>query len=317
MRKKYFTKLTLAVLLLLPFSFVATSCLDDDSEFEEQVRIDDQKINEYLTDNNIVAQKHNSGIYYRKLTENNTGTSLNRGNVVSFYYTISLFDGTVLQSISKENGDKPLQFCLLSNTMVPEGVDYGISLMKVGEKYQFFVPSYLAYGSYSCAYFQVNSNFIVDIEVTDVETENDLFERQIDSIQKYADLKYPGRYEKMPSGLFFIDSIPGTGFRPFVGSRVDIDFTRKYLNDSIITSATGVSFFLDHFQAVQGLEQGIKLMKEGGYAILLMPAKLGFNESLCIIPQKVRKELLYDRVITSEVEPYSILKYVVRLRNTN
>jgi FKBP-type peptidyl-prolyl cis-trans isomerase len=107
------------------------------------------------------------------LTENNTGTSLNRGNVVSFYYSISLLDGTVLQSISKENGDKPLQFCLLSNTMVPEGVDYGISLMKVGEKYQFFVPSYLAYGSYSCAYFQVNSNFIVDIEVTDVETEND------------------------------------------------------------------------------------------------------------------------------------------------
>ncbi|HRR49191.1 MAG TPA: hypothetical protein P5293_04480, partial [Bacteroidales bacterium] len=116
MRKKYFTKLTLAVLLLLPFSFVATSCLDDDSEFEEQVRIDDQKINKYLTDNNIVAQKHNSGIYYRKLTENNTGTSLNRGNVVSFYYSISLLDGTVLQSISKENGDKPLQFCLLSNT---------------------------------------------------------------------------------------------------------------------------------------------------------------------------------------------------------
>lgn len=317
MRNKFFTKFTLAVLLLLPFSFVATSCLDDDSDFEEQVRIDDQKINKYLTDNNIVAQKHNSGIYYRKLQENNTGTSLNRGNVVSFYYTVSLFDSTVLQSISREKGDKPLQFCLQSNTMVPQGLDYGIGLMKVGEKYQFFVPSYLAYGSYSCAYFQVNTNFIIDIEVTGVETENDLYEKQIDSIKKYADLKYPGQYEQLPSGLFFIDSIPGTGFRPYMGSRVDIDFTRKYLNDSIISSVTGASFFLDHMQAVQGLEEGIKLMKEGGYAILLMPAKLGFNESLCVIPQKVRKELLDDRVITSEVEPYSILKYVVRLRNTN
>ncbi|NCU27087.1 hypothetical protein EOM86_10270, partial [Candidatus Nomurabacteria bacterium] len=152
-----------AVVILLISPMLFTSCLKDDSDYDKQVKIDDLNMQTYLSEHNIQAQKHYSGIYYRKITENNTGTSLTKNNVVSFYYTIqriqpatssSYFpDAGPIESISRENGDKPLQFALLTNTMIPQGLDYGISLMKVGEKYQFFIPSYLAYGSYSCALF--------------------------------------------------------------------------------------------------------------------------------------------------------------------
>lgn len=313
-----------AILLISPVLF--TSCLKDDSDYEKQVKIDDQIIQDYLTLNTISAQKHYSGIYYRKITENNTGTSLTRNNVVSFYYTIqriqpvtssSYFpDSGPIQSISRANGDKPLQFALLTNTMIPQGLDYGISLMKVGEKYQFFIPSYLAYGSYACDFFPANSNFIVEVEVVGVNTETEISQIQNDSIQDYVNIKYPV-HQKLESGLFFVDSLPGTGDKPAFGSMVEIDFTRKYLDESIIKSVTGSTFHLDNQQAVKGLEEGIKQMKEGGSAIMIMPSKLGFGESLCIVPQKARKELLEDRLISAEVEPYSILKYVVKLRKAN
>jgi len=315
-----------AVVILLISPVLFTSCLKDDSDYEKQVKIDDQIIQEYLTLNTISAQKHYSGIYYRKITENNTGTSLTKNNVVSFYYTIqriqpatssSYFpDAGPIESISRENGDKPLQFALLTNTMIPQGLDYGISLMKVGEKYQFFIPSYLAYGSYACTYFPANSIFMVDIEVVGVNTETEIDEIQNDSIQDYVNVKYP-QHQKLASGLFFVDSIQGTGEKPGYGSIVEINFTRKYLDESIIKSVTGSIFHLDNMQAVKGLEEGIKQMKEGGSAIMIMPSKLGFDKSLCVVPQKARKELLDDRLISAEVEPYSILKYVVKLNSAN
>ena len=315
-----------AVVILLISPMLFTSCLKDDSDYDKQVKIDDLNIQTYLSEHNIQAQKHYSGIYYRKITENNTGTSLTKNNVVSFYYTIqriqpatssSYFpDAGPIESISRENGDKPLQFALLTNTMIPQGLDYGISLMKVGEKYQFFIPSYLAYGSYSCALFPANSIFMVEIEVVGVNTESEIDEIQHDSIQDYANIKYP-EHQKMTSGLFFIDSIPGTGEKPGFGSIVEIDFTRKYLDESIIKSVTGSIFHLDNMQAVKGLEEGLKQMKEGGRAIMIMPSKLGFGASLCIVPQTARKELLDDKLISAEVEPYSILKYVVKLNSAN
>ncbi len=312
------------ILLISPVLF--TSCLKDDSDYDKQVKIDDQIIQDYLTLNTISAQKHYSGIYYRKITENNTGTSLTKNNVVSFYYTIQRIqpasssshfpDAGPIESISRENGDKPLQFALMTNTMIPQGLDYGISLMKVGEKYQFFIPSYLAYGSYSCPLFPANSNFIVEIEVVGVNTETEIDEIQHDSIQDYVNVKYPA-HQEMTSGLFFVDSIPGTGEKPGFGSIVEIDFTRKYLDESIIKSVIGSTFHLDNMKAVRGLEEGIKEMKEGGSAIMIMPSKLGFGASLCIVPQNARKELLDDNLISAEVEPYSILKYVVKLNSAN
>jgi len=309
-------RLVFAVILLLVTPVMLTSCLKGDSAYEKQIKIDDAILSKHLTDNNIQALRHYSGFYY--VIEDGYyggGTSLVRNNVVSFYYNISLLNGTHIQSISKATGDKPVQFSLLSNTIVPQGLDYGISLMKVGEKYRFYIPSYLAYGTYGCDLFPPNSIFVITVEVVGAKSEDDVNDIQLDSIQQYANVKYPS-HVKYESGLFFIDSVPGTGSKPSYYSNVTIDFTRKYLNDRTIKSVLGTSFDLDRNNAVPGLEEGLKLMKEGGSAIMLMPSSIAFKQSLCIVPQAARQELLNDGLITSEVEPYSILKYVVKLKNT-
>jgi len=304
-----------------------TSCLKGESDYDKQVKIDDLKIVKYLASKNIQAQKNADGFYYQVLTANPTGAVLKQNDVVSFYYTISLINTvadisssilpeTIILETNELLGSKPLQFKLMNFSIIPEGLDYAVSLMKVGEAYRFFMPSYLAYGSFSSSDFPANSNFIIDIRVVSAKTESDIEVIQRDSIEAYVKAKY-ATYNKLASGLFFVDSIPGTGRMPNNIDYVTVDYSRKYLNNSVIKSGLGVSFFLNQGQAVQGLEEGIRLMKEGGSAIMIMPSSLAFKQSLCVIPQKTRKNLLDSRIISSDVLPYSILKYVVKLKSVN
>lgn len=309
---------------------VVTSCFGIESDLEKQMKIDDQIITKYLTDNNIQAQRHSAGFYYMQTPQITLhqgtgadaliyypgyGTELKMNDVVSFYYTISLLNGTVVETNAGPGGE-PAKVRLLTQTIIPEGLDLGIDMMKVGESYRFYMPSYLAYGNYGCDDFPANSNFIIDIMVTGVETPTQIDDAQRDSIENYVSARYQN-YMMFPSGLCFIDSIPGSGIKPFNGDRVTIDFKRKYLDNTTIKSTEGAQFLIGNGQAVEGLDEGLKLMKEGGTSILFMPASIAFKQSICVIPQKTRKDLLDANLISSEVLPYSIVKYIVKLRLVN
>ena len=177
-----FSLLTVAI-------FIFSSCLkDEESDFEKQVKIDDEIISQYLADSSIQAKKHTTGLYYQVITSNNNGTSLVKNNVVDFYYTISLLDGTILETTNNQDS-MPARLKLLNGSLIPEGLDYGISLMKVGEKYNFFIPSYLAFGNYSCSVFSENSIFMVEAEVINVQSEEDIYDMQFDS--KFCRSKIP------------------------------------------------------------------------------------------------------------------------------
>jgi FKBP-type peptidyl-prolyl cis-trans isomerase len=287
---------------------------DNESDYEKQVKIDDQKIITYLSDS-IQAQKHSSGFYYQVLESNNDGKSLAQDNVVDFYYKISLLDGTVLEEIVKGK-DAPARFKLLNNTIVPQGLDYGISLMRVGDKYRFFIPSYLAYGGYSSSLFPAYAIFIVEVEVAKEQSDTDINVAQLDSIDHFVKSNFKS-FEKFASGLCYIDSIDGTGNKPHDGDMVTINFTRKYMDGTIIKSVDGISLYIGYNQAVQGLEEGLKQMRQGGKAVLVMPASIAFKQSLCVIPTNIRKNLLDDKMITAEVLPYSIVEYFVELKSVN
>ncbi|PKO98190.1 MAG: hypothetical protein CVU13_11465 [Bacteroidetes bacterium HGW-Bacteroidetes-8] len=317
---------------------LAVSCTGLESDYAKQQKIDDEIIGKYLADNNIQAQRHSVGFYYLPLygialnnsplassivTKTspliNPGDALKQNDIVSFYYTISLLNGTVIESNEGTGGGtvgEPAKFRLLTQTIIPEGLDYGIKLMKVGQRYRFYMPSYLAYGSYNTSYLPVNSNLIIEIEVVGVQTQTEIDDIQRDSIFNYASARYES-FMQYPSGLCFVDSLPGAGEKPFSGDRVTIDFTRTYLDDTLIKTVEDVNLYIGNGQAVEGLEESLRLMKSGGTAVLIMPSSIAFKQSLCIIPQKARADLLRDKVITSEVLPYSIVKYVVKLKSVN
>jgi FKBP-type peptidyl-prolyl cis-trans isomerase FklB len=81
-----------------------------------------------------------SGLQY-KVLKSGSGESPKAEDTVKVHYHGTLIDGSVFDS-SVERGE-PVEFPL--NGVIP-GWTEGVQLMKVGDKFQFFIPSKLAYG---------------------------------------------------------------------------------------------------------------------------------------------------------------------------
>lgn len=105
-----------------------------------------------------------SGLQYRAITEG-TGPMPKESDTVKVHYRGNLLDGTEFDSSYKRN--EPAVFPL--KNVIP-GWTEALQLMKVGSKYQFFVPSHLAYGENGAG--QVigpNATLVFEVELLSIE----------------------------------------------------------------------------------------------------------------------------------------------------
>lgn len=100
-----------------------------------------------------------SGLQYKVITEG-SGTSPSATDTVMVNYEGKLIDGTVFDS-SYERGE-PIEFPL--NQVIP-GWTEGLQLMKPGAKYEFYIPSDLAYGEAGNPNIEPNSVLIFTVEL--------------------------------------------------------------------------------------------------------------------------------------------------------
>ena len=108
-------------------------------------RIKKEKENELkmLKDLSKGFSKTSSGLLYKFEKENNSHKPSN-GNKVKVHYKGMLLDGTVFDSSFKRN--QPIEFTLGIGQVI-KGWDEGISLLGIGDKASFIIPSDLAYGA--------------------------------------------------------------------------------------------------------------------------------------------------------------------------
>jgi len=104
-----------------------------------------------------------SGLQY-KVIEAGTGQSPEATDVVEVNYEGKLLDGTVFDS-SYERGE-PIEFPL---NQVIAGWTEGLQLMKEGGKYEFYIPSDIAYGEAGNAGIEPNSTLIFTVELLAVK----------------------------------------------------------------------------------------------------------------------------------------------------
>jgi FKBP-type peptidyl-prolyl cis-trans isomerase len=110
-----------------------------------QERIEAQKAKQAEELDKVSAgfQQTDSGLRYQIIHEG-TGQQAAAGQTVSVHYKGQLLDGTVFDSSYKRQ--QPIDF-VLGQGQVIQGWDEGVSLLKVGDKARFVIPSDLAYGS--------------------------------------------------------------------------------------------------------------------------------------------------------------------------
>ena len=104
-----------------------------------------------------------SGLKY-KVVKEGTGAMPKAEDTVEVHYTGKLLDGTVFDS-SVERGET-ISFPLNG---VIKGWTEGLQLMKEGAKYEFYIPSDMAYGEVGTQGIPPNSTLIFTVELLSVK----------------------------------------------------------------------------------------------------------------------------------------------------
>ena len=290
-----------------------SGCLEE-SESNQLHKESDLKIQTYLENNNIEATQSDNGLYYETLIANESGQKPKVGEVMKVKYEMQTLEGKLLESHTADSALVKFD----GNAVIPVGFSYGIDVMRKGEKIRCYIPSYLAYNTVSGKdAFGANANFILDIELLDITTEEQVNKDQIDIIEDYLkDDQNLASITPTPSGLYFRTLEEGDGDEAKTYHIATLHYKRKYLDGTLIQETEAdkpLEVNLGTNQLVIGFREGVLKMKEGEKALMIMPSEIAFGSSVKIIPESVREELWQEGYIYSLVDAYQIVQYEVEL----
>ena len=132
----------------------------------DRIRKEKEKELKMLKDVSKGFSKTSSGLLYKFEKENNSQKPSN-GNKVKVHYKGMLLDGTVFDSSFKRN--QPIEFTLGIGQVI-KGWDEGISLLGIGDKASFIIPSDLAYGASGAGgVIPPNATLVFEVELISAE----------------------------------------------------------------------------------------------------------------------------------------------------
>lgn len=150
------------LVLLVFVAFFGNACKKDTpvNPLDEQLAKEELVIKDFLTENNITAERHQSGLYY-VIDTPGTGTVTYRANtLVKVKYTLRLLGGDVIPQTTE-----PVSLYLGEVIL---GWQIGVPLIQKGGKIRLFIPSIYAYGTSARNGIPPNSILDYEIELVDV-----------------------------------------------------------------------------------------------------------------------------------------------------
>ncbi len=147
------------ILLFMLIGVLFFSCNKDD-DTAKQAELDEQAIVDYLAENNIEANRHETGLYYKIIKEGSGLQPLPQSSV-EVYYKGYLRNGSVFD----ETTQGPVIFPLSS---MIKGWQVALPLLKKGGRGLFLIPSNMGYGSDGVYGIPPNSVLIFEIDLVDV-----------------------------------------------------------------------------------------------------------------------------------------------------
>lgn len=214
-----------------------------------------------------MKQETKSGLEF-ELTSQGNGRAAENGDKVTVHYSGRLTSGKKFDS-SYDRG-KPFSFKLGSGQVI-QGWEEGIAMMREGDKATLTIPPQLGYGDRSIGPIPAGSILIFDVELIQALPTEEI--KAFDTEGKTL--------ESTPSGLEFISVMEGSGRQAKSGDNVSVHYT-GYLTDGTIFDSSiereeALEFQLGSGMVIQGWDEGISLMKEGGKMRLIIPPQLGYG----------------------------------------
>lgn len=104
-------------------------------------------------------------------------------------------------------------------------------------------------------------------------------ENEIERIQAFLDANDID-VEPTESGLYYVELIEGTGLQPVDGDTVEVHYRGTFLDGRIFAdnmNSDPFRFILGTGYVIEGWDEGLTYMKEGGEAMLVIPSTLGYG----------------------------------------
>ena len=212
-----------------------------------------------------------SGLKYLDLKVG-TGSEAKKGSPIKAHYTGMLQKNGKKFDSSVDRG-KPLDIDIGVGQVI-KGWDEGIVGMKVGGKRTLYIPYDLAYGENGMPgkngrppVIPRKADLVFEVELMDVA----------------GQIPVPEDAKKTTGGVQYSDTKVGTGAEATPGKKVEVHYTGKLQKngkkfDSSVDRGETFSFGLGQREVIQGWDEGVAGMKEGGKRLLFIPSKLGYGE---------------------------------------
>jgi FKBP-type peptidyl-prolyl cis-trans isomerase FkpA len=223
-------------------------------------KIDQERIETYLKDKGLTAQKTASGVYFI-IEKEGIGANPVASSEVAVKYK-----GYTLDDKEFDKGDSLVTN--LSRTIL--GWQDGIKEFKKGGSGKILIPSSLGYGSTGAGNIGSNEPLVFDIKLLGIDVTEGGNKAEL---KAYA-AKKGWVLDSLPSGLFYVIEKQGTGGNPTINSTVTVTYKGYTSDDKIFDGSTG-TFSLSN--VIKGWQQGIPLFKKGGKGRLLIPSKLAYG----------------------------------------
>jgi FKBP-type peptidyl-prolyl cis-trans isomerase len=303
MNIRILTLSTLAGIMIFSFS----SCLKDESEAQkaEEMRI----LENYILSNNITVEPTESGLYYIE-TLAGTGDSAKAGKWMEVSFTGRLVsdNSVVMTSDMQTAKDNNIYNSVISygparlmlGQIWPAGLNEGISVMKEGGKARLIFPSELGFGGLSYSNIPSYSSMIFDVELIKVIDDPKTYEHGL--MLEYLQANGIST-DSTASGIYFKETIAGTGDLPDASDLVTLTYTGKFMNGTVFeNSGKSFNLHIGNGEVIPGFEEGVKLMRKDGSATMVIPYYYAYGENVnpgSIIPPFTT--LVFDVKITDIV----------------
>jgi len=304
-------------------AFGLNACLPEvESELDKMIERDDQLLQAYMTQNNIVAQRTQSGFYYKKELENEGATQISNNTILGIYYNIKTIDGQVIETYTPEDGP-PRVFLHGESGIIPRVINFGASLAKEGEVVRLLAPSYLAYGNYG--YQQLilpNSNLDITVTFAKIYSQEEIRTLEDQRIQEYIAVNELEGFTRTEEGTYLRILEPGEVESALSenGSNIRFNFELFHINETepILRRAqpTGaVNLVVGSQSNLKFLNIALKGISVETKVELITPSHLAYGPTVQVIPLAIREDLIQKELITDRVYPYHPLRFVARLKH--
>ncbi|MEA3443431.1 MAG: FKBP-type peptidyl-prolyl cis-trans isomerase [Bacteroidota bacterium] len=224
-----------------------------------------------------------SGLKYI-IIEKGSGEKVTKDRNIKINYSGYLSDGKMFDSTFKR--EKPHKL-VAGNGKVIKGLDEGVMLMQVGDKFQFIIPPQLAFGKKESKLIPANSTLIFDVELLEIEAIIEIKPFDIEGKKMYT----------TESGLQYYIVKEGNGERAKAGENVAMHYT-GYLQDGTIFDSSvkrnqEFVFPLGRGKVIKGWEEAVAMMNVGDKLRLILPPELAYgNREMGPIP--ANSTLIFD-----------------------